>query len=270
MSRMLDALKALQTRRTEVSAAPLPPAGMPTPRAAMPVWHETAVVMAEPPMIEPCLHPPLAEVQATAPPRPVPGVACCLPTSQDLSDRYFELAACIGDQGGSNYSNVLLFVSPDRAWEECFSLTHLAQAFSLQTPGDVLLVDGDLRDRRLSKMVGMTGPGLGNVMLGTASWPDVIYPTNAQGIDFVSSGDRQVPTFERSQFGWSALRPQYRVVLIGIAPADQPETTWLAARCDGVYLVMSRPRTERQAATSAVNGLRACGANLLGCVVVDN
>lgn len=261
MNRLLEALKVLETRGTEIAVAPPPP-------PATGIWHETAVVMAAPPVLEIAPHPPVAELRA--PPPPVPCVACCLPTTMDLSDRYFELAACVGDQVGGNYSNVLLFVSPDHAWEGCFSLTHLAQAFSLQSPGDVLLVDGDLRDRRLSKMVGLAGPGLGNVMLGTTAWPEVIYPTSTQGIDFVPSGDRQVPTFERSQFGWNALRPQYRIVLIGVAPADQPETTWLAARCDGVYLVISRPRTRRQSATSAVNGLRACGANVLGCVVVDD
>jgi Mrp family chromosome partitioning ATPase len=199
-----------------------------------------------------------------------PCVACCLPTALEVSDRYLELAACVGEQVASNYCNVLLFVSPDRAFEPCFSMTHLAQAFALQSPGEVLLVDGDLRGRQLSKSVGSYGPGLGEVMLGTATWSDSIHPTNMPSIDFVACGNRQVPTVERSEFGWSALRPQYRVVLIGVAQADQPETAWLAARCDGVYLVISRPSTTRHSASEAVNAMRASGATVLGCVVADD
>ena len=69
--------------------------------------------------------------------------ACCLPTMLDVSDHYLELAARIGEQGAASYCNVLLFVSPDRSVRTVFSLTHLAQAFALQCPGDVLLIDGD-------------------------------------------------------------------------------------------------------------------------------
>ena len=107
-------------------------------------------------------------------------------------------------------------------------------------------------------------------MLGVAHWPDVINPTNTSCIDFVGCGNRQVPTLERSEFGWNALRPQYRAVLIGVALAGQPDTDWLAARCDGVYLVISRPNTKRQAASAAVSTLRAGGANVLGCIVLED
>jgi Mrp family chromosome partitioning ATPase len=106
-------------------------------------------------------------------------------------------------------------------------------------------------------------------MLGAAHWGDVIHSTNMPRISFVPAGTGQVPTFDRPEFGWGALRPKYRAVLIGLGAAAEPEITWLASRCDAVYFVLSRPHTSRQAASAAINGLRACGANVLGCVVVD-
>lgn len=289
MSRMLEALKTLEGRRP---GAPEPaPAKLPIANDSL--WHPALVVdteatvefdpadwdsdelrIAPPEVRAPRLAEPVVPGAIAAPSEPPssarPCVACCLPTTLDVSDHYLDMAARIGEQVASSYCNVLLFVSPDRAWENCFSLTYMAQAFALQSPGEVLLVDGDLRGRRLSKAVGLLGPGLGEVMLGVAAWPDVINPTNTSCIDFVGCGTRQLPTLERSEFGWNALRPQYRAVLIGVAQAGRPDTDWLAARCDGVYLVISRPNTKRQAASAAVSTLRSVGANVLGCIVLED
>jgi Mrp family chromosome partitioning ATPase len=284
---MLDALKALEARRPGAaepapSILPLAPQTAWRPSLVVdtesmaelePADSETEVLRTRPPAIS---APRLAE--PTIPHAPAGGAtssstscaACCLPTTVDVSDHYLEMAQRIGEQVASSYSNVLLFVSPDRAWENSFSLTYLAQAIALQSPGEVLLVDGDLRGRRLTKSVGMSGAGLGEVMLGVAHWPDVINSTNAACIDFVGCGNRQLPTLERSEFGWNALRPQYRAVLIGVSQAGQPDTDWLAARCDGVYLVISRPNTKRHAASAAVNALRSGGANVLGCIVLED
>ena len=180
------------------------------------------------------------------------------------------MAGQIGDQLAPTYCNVVLLVGADRWVEPCFSMTHLAQAFTLQSSGDVLLVDGDLRFGRLSNSVARPGPGMIEAMLGQAPWPDIIHPTNLARIDFVACGNAQVPTVERPNFGWGALRPLYRAVLIGLAGHSEPETTWLAARCDAVYLVLSRPHTRRGSASAAINALRACGANVAGSIVVND
>ncbi len=267
MGRMVEALKILEHRSTEVPAiAPAPVAPAAKPPAAAP--------------IEPTAPPELPPVAAMAPPAGTDSISrlivpcvprsCKLPTAVDVDDPYFELAERISDQLAANYCNVVLFATPDRFSEPRFSLTHLAQAMSLQSPGDVLLVDGDLLGRKLSKSVCPGSPGLIDVMVGTAHWPDVVHTTNVACIDFVSCGQGALPTLERSQFGWEALRPQYRAVLIGLAEASRPETDWLAARCDAVYLVLSRRHTHRQTASAATSSLRASGANLAGCVVTDD
>jgi len=262
MSRILEALKSLENRR------PAEPPSAPAP---------------EPPPIR-VLDELLASYEAPAPrtlavptsitpdlPSARKSLECCtLPTVEVVPECYLELALRAGEQLASSYCNVLLFVTPNHAAEACFSTTQLAQAFVLQSGGDVLLVDGDLRFGRLSKTVCPTGAGMTEAMLGAASWPEVIRRTTAPRIDFVPCGNSQIPTFERTDFGWGALRPKYRVVLIGAGDAQEPETRWLASRCDGVYLVISRRLTRRQEASVAVNDLRSGGANVLGCVVADD
>jgi hypothetical protein len=212
----------------------------------------------------------LPPVSAKVEIQPASYEAVALPITRNLDVHYLDMAARINDQPAFNYSSVLLFVSLDRWVEPAFSMTHLAQGFAAQSSGDVLLVDGDLRFGRLSKTVCHPGPGMVEAMLGTSLWTDIIHPTNVARIDFVSSGLAQVPTLERPEFGWGALRPLYRSVLIGLAETSEPETLWLAARCDAVYFIISRPHSRRGVASAAVNDLRACGANVMGCIVAND
>jgi hypothetical protein len=286
MGRMLDALKALEERAHvwhEEASSPLPVA------ATAVDWEivldetagllsETAEFFGDPPQplsadLFDEIAPPKPVTRVVPPRSPLPTAPferCVLPIVADPAQHYLELAARVCDQMASNYSSVLLFVAADRHVEPSFSITQLAQSFSLHAAGDVLLVDGDLREGHLSKVVSRPGPGMIEAMLGKIQWPDIIHPTNAARIDFVARGNGQVPTFERPQFGWGALRPLYRAVLIGLANQAEPETNWLAARCDAVYYLISRPHTRRSNASAAINALRSSGANVAGCIVVND
>jgi Mrp family chromosome partitioning ATPase len=271
MSRMLEALKVLDTRQRVQNAAPAPPAAA---AAETVPWEESlsslealadvsSLVSAE-------LAAEMAPPAVRAPQLDAMREVCTLPTVSEVGEHYLEMAGQISDQLAANYSNVMLFVGADRWVEPSFSMTHLAQAFAMHTADDVLLVDGDLQSGLLSKSVARPGPGLVEAMLGQAQWPDIIHPTSAVRIDFVARGNASVPTIERTEFGWGALRPLYRTVLIGLAGQAEPQTAWLGGRCDAVYLVISRPHTRRRTASAAVNSLRACGANVVGTIVVND
>jgi Mrp family chromosome partitioning ATPase len=261
MTRVLDALKALETRRAAEAPA--------KPRDPHPLAPAAHGLQSPPPLRR---EPADAQTEAARRAARAHAVAnmCLLPTVPVVADHYHELAERVGEQLATNYCNVLLFVSPDDAAEPGFSMTHLAQAFSLLSAGDVLLVDGDLHRGRLSKSVCPTGPGLIEAMHGTAQWPEIIHPTTTPRVDFVRSGEGQAPAKEPPDFGWGALRPRYRAVLIGIADTRAAETAWLAAHCDGVYVLISRPHTKRHAAAEAVERLRHCGVHLMGSILVND
>jgi hypothetical protein len=268
MTRVLDALKALESRR-QAEAPPVMRAAVKQPTID-PTQTSTKAVEAElPPPVGPQPSNAADAARREARAHTVAHM-CLLPTVPVVADHYHELAEQIGEQLSTNYCNVMLFISPDNPAEPGFSMTHLAQAFSLQSTGDVLLVDGDLQGGRLSQTVYPTGPGIVEAMLGTARWPEIIHATTTPRIDFVGRGDGKVPAVEPAEFGWGALRPKYRAVLIGIADTRSAETAWLAAHCDAVYVLFSRPHTKRQAASEAVESLRACGAHLMGCVMVND
>ncbi|MEX2115234.1 MAG: hypothetical protein WD845_18725 [Pirellulales bacterium] len=276
MTRVLDALKALEERRAAESAA-APRAvetaahahAAPQPRSSEPKPTQQETAPSPPPLRPERVHPATESVRRAAKEHAVANM-CLLPTVPVVAEPYHELAERISEQLSTNYCNVMLFVSPDAMAEPGFSMTHLAQAFSLQSTGDVLLVDGDLRNGRLSKTVCPTGPGMIEAMAGAAHWPQIIHSTTTPRIDFVSRGEGEISSREPAKFGWGALRPKYRAVLIGIADQRLPETAALAAHCDAVYVLISRPHTKRQAAADAVEALRANGAHLMGCVVVND
>jgi hypothetical protein len=272
MSRMLEALKSLESRRSPIEAEPPAPRKAPPALPLEPSWPIEQLppagsqlpAVAEEHVAPLILLPHQPELPAA------PFEKCLLPTATEIPAAYLQLAGAISGQLAATYSNALLFVSPDHWSDACFSMTQLAQAFGVQSAGDVLLVDGDLRHGRLSKVICPPGPGMTEVMLGTSTWEDVIHPTNSARIDFVARGASQVPTIDRPEFGWNALRPKYRAVLIGLAAGVEPEAIWLAARCDAVYFVISRPHTRRQAASTAINALRSAGANVQGSIVVND
>jgi Mrp family chromosome partitioning ATPase len=256
MTRTLEALKTLDVRRlNETEPARREMAMQQVPTAVSSEMFQPLVPQASLPL--PTALPHQREV-------------CTLAANVEVPRHYLDLARRIGEQLAANYCNVVLFVTPDHAAEPSFSLVQLAQAFTLQSVGEVLVIDGDLRCGRLSKSVCPSSRGMIEAMLGTASWTEIIHPTNLARIDFVAAGKGQIPTFERPDFGFGTLRSKYRAVLIGTSVAGDPEINWLSARCcDAVYCVISRPYTKRQTASETVNALRAGGANVRGCVVVD-
>jgi len=266
MTRVNDALKALESRRT----AQMPPRQhSPAPQAAQVAAAQATAIESQ--------AAPTSPAAVNAPAAKQPGGRAhalehmvLLPTVPVVADHYHELAERIAEQLASNYCNVLLFVTPDDAAAPCFSMTHLAQAFSLQSTGDVLLVDGDLGAGRLSKTVCPRGPGLTEAMLGTAHWPEIIHATTTPRVDFVSRGEATIAGGDEHEVGWGALRPKYRDVLIGVADGRDPQTSRLAAHCDGVYLLVSRPQTKRAEALAAAESLRAGGVNLLGTILVND
>jgi Mrp family chromosome partitioning ATPase len=259
MTRVLDALKALESRRQAETAA--------TARGVAPRSPAVVPPLPGPPRAEPSR--PREAARRAVTPSAIANM-CLLPTVPVVADHYHELAERINEQLATNYCNVILFVSSDDAVEPCFSMTHLAQAFSLQSTGDVLVVDGDLSRGRLTKSVCPAGPGIVEALAGSANWPQIIHPTTTPRVDFVSRGEAPTPDREPAEFGWGALRPKYRAVLIGVADTRQPQTAWLAAHSDAVYFLISRPHTKKQSAAAAVEALRAGGANLLGCVLVND
>lgn len=253
MSLMLNTLKTLETRRRycEPPRPSLPASESPRLRICTPV--EDASVL------EPIASP-VDEVLT----------ASLAPTIGEIAGPYLDLAARIVNQLAPSRCNVLLFMGADPYCAAQFSLIQVAEAISLQASHGVLLIDGSLRERALSRAADNPTPGLCDVLQGTADWHGAIRRTQIAGLDFIPAGSGELDEDPYAEPDWQGLRSNYQAVLIGTAEPDSRATWWLATRADATYLIVSRAETRRRDAISVLNSLRANRANVLGSVVIDD
>jgi polysaccharide biosynthesis transport protein len=142
----------------------------------------------------------------------------------------------------------------------------------------VLAVDADLRRPSLQPML-VPGedeplePGLSNLIVDEASINDVIYPTHIPALEMVPSGP-PLPSLESlldSERGAAALRDLSRradFVILDTPPlAVGADAAALAARVDGVVLVVELERATETGIREALRRLESVRARVLGLVL---
>ena len=135
----------------------------------------------------------------------------------------------------------------------------------------VLLIDGDLRNRSLTKLIGrLPATGLADVMTGTASCEDVIVKTDLPNFYVMGAGSSKVlPTELFSTEMWGQLirwaRQQFKIVLIdALSMGAFADFELMAPECDGVLVVVRARSTPREALRMAMEQLDS--AKLVGIV----
>lgn len=151
--------------------------------------------------------------------------------------------------------------------------TNLAATFA-RKKGPVLLVDADLRKPRVGKALGLEpGPGLSNVLVGTATLDDVVRPTGVDGLFVVTSGPIPPNPAEllHGEHMAELLRQaaeRFECVLVDTPPLIAvSDARVIASRVDGLYLVISMGRTSRRMIQRAVESLTSIGFDVDGAVL---
>ncbi len=139
----------------------------------------------------------------------------------------------------------------------------------------VLLVDADMRRPALHERLGVANDrGLTNVVVGDATPNDVIVATRYPNLDMMPAGataPNPVKLIQSARFDEivAGLLDTYQTIIFDTS-ALMPviDAAALAAKTDGVVLVVSAGRTDANAAQRAVQRLQfATTANLLGVVM---
>jgi Mrp family chromosome partitioning ATPase len=171
----------------------------------------------------------------------------------------------------SGLKSVLLLGVAD---ESELAQTTASLAAVMTQPGRVLLVDGDLRDQRLTKALRQTAtPGLASAFDEDCLVGVPAVPTTTPGLDFMPSGQlRRSIRREDSQLLANFLReivPPYDTVLIdgGSLPAMVAEL--LAEVCDATCPVVQLGRTEANDANGVIRQVRDLGGHVLGCIATN-
>jgi protein-tyrosine kinase len=122
-----------------------------------------------------------------------------------------------------------------------------------------LVIDGDLRTRGLSKLIGApSGPGLSEILAGSARYEDAILSTDQPNLFALAAGSPSGAPPElfagnnwKEFLGWCG--ETFKLVLIDAPPIlGLSDIDLMANGCDGVLMVVRANRTKRQLLRKAV------------------
>jgi protein-tyrosine kinase len=135
----------------------------------------------------------------------------------------------------------------------------------------VLLIDGDLRNRSLSKLVSRLPPiGLADVMSGKAACEQAVVRTDMPNLYVMGAGKSDLPPtelFSTERWGqvirWS--NQHFKIVLVdALSIGEFADFELIAPECDGILMVVRAHSTSREALKMAVEQMDA--SKLVGIV----
>jgi capsular exopolysaccharide synthesis family protein len=151
--------------------------------------------------------------------------------------------------------------------------SNLAASFAL-TGAKTLLIDTDLRRGRLHRLFGYRKePGLSNVLLGEATLEEAFRPTAQENLTVLSAGrhlDSGTELLGSADFATLVkdLRGRFERIVIDTPPVlGLSETSIMQNLVDGVLFVIWTGHTPVRGVQSAIDMLRANGANFYGFVL---
>jgi capsular exopolysaccharide synthesis family protein len=186
------------------------------------------------------------------------------------------------------YRNVRAFVllaSPDRSAKtiavtssvprEGKSLTSLCLARTLAMAGSrVILVDCDMRQRGVTKLVGDTDIGLAEVIDGKSTLSEAMVPDAKSSAWILPSTSATSPEhhdiFDRPNVDeiFKELRDSFDYVILDTPPVlGVADARVVSARADQVLYVVRWSKTPRRAAQSGLDILQESGANVAGVLL---
>lgn len=153
------------------------------------------------------------------------------------------------------------------------TLTALNLAFCCAQLQDlrVLLVDGDLRSRGLTKLLGSaSSPGLAEVLLGQVKPDEAIQATDLPNLFVLSAGSAIVAPPElyasrrwQELIGW--CNESFKLILVDSPPIlPLADSELISAGCDGILMVVRALQTRRELLQKAVGQIDS--KKLLGVV----
>jgi capsular exopolysaccharide synthesis family protein len=166
----------------------------------------------------------------------------------------------------------ILVTSPGTGEGKTTVAINLAAAMA-QANKRVILLEGDLRRPRLHQALAMSNQsGLTDVFRGQLDIRDVARYSKVKGMAVITSGSLPPNPAEllgsaRMATILSRLVETASVVVIDSPPFVVADSTVLAARVDGVLLVIRPGKTNAEAARAMLAQLNRAGANVIGVVL---
>ncbi len=205
-------------------------------------------------------------------------IAAWAPKSEMVADSFRGVRTSIlFSVRGRDGARVFAMTSPGPGEGKTTAVANLGVALA-EVSSRVLLIDGDLRRRRLSELFRVSNTrGLIELLQSPSdrSPSEFIQPTGVPGLSVVSGGSAMLPAAQLLHSRQltkllSRFRENFDVILIDTPPVlTAPDARILGRSADGVILLTRAGRTTRQAALAACERLANDGSVLLGTILND-
>ena len=156
------------------------------------------------------------------------------------------------------------------------TVTNLATTLAQLGAGEVLVVDADMRRPNLHEILGVgQAPGLSTFLTGQASLEQVIVPTRVPNLSMIPAGrsplnPAELLASERLGQSLETLGRRFTHIVLDTGPIfGVSDALILAARVEGVVLVLRQGRAGRDVAQRAIRNLLSVRSRLLGVILND-
>ncbi|HZU42494.1 MAG TPA: CpsD/CapB family tyrosine-protein kinase [Terriglobales bacterium] len=150
----------------------------------------------------------------------------------------------------------VIITSPEKEEGKSLICTNLAISFGRLGRYRVLLVDGDMRVRGVTRLMGMEEmPGLAEYLEGNQNFEQVVHGTDFPAVSVAAAGnppEENLPTLLEGP-RWAQFLEQakqmFDLIIIDSVPVSAPlaDLELMSASCDGVLLVVHLRKTTREA-----------------------
>jgi protein-tyrosine kinase len=256
-----DGPRPMASAAAPAPAPPAPPPAAPPPVEAL----RAASSMVASPVVVPGK---AAEV------RLAPLVIAALQPHSAAAEQYRALRTRISQSEHERYYRAILVTSPSPGDGKSVTSLNLALAMAQEFHRRVLLIDGDLRDPSLHRLLGIPGrPGLSDVLSGAVPLDEAMVTLPDCRLTVIPAGspvDRPTEMLGSAEMRRvvDTLRTQFDRIILDTPPATPlADVGVLAPLADGVLLVVRAGHTARPAIDRAIEDIDP--ARILGLVLND-
>jgi capsular exopolysaccharide synthesis family protein len=146
----------------------------------------------------------------------------------------------------------VVITSASQGEGKTFTSLNLASCCARLHEMRVLLIDGDIRSRGLSRRLeSLSGPGLSEVLAGKCDPEDAILATDIPNLYVLTAGSPTIPAAELfAGPGWQELiewsNQSFKLVLVDSPPVlNLADVELMTVACDGVLMVVRAQQTKR-------------------------
>lgn len=140
----------------------------------------------------------------------------------------------------------------------------------------VLVVDGDFRRSSLAQMLNQpSGPGLAEVLDGSATYDEVIRSTPIPNLSFMPAGSTnnrsaaELLTAASASSTFRRMQNEFHYTIVDTPPATTVTDVGIIGQmCTGVVVIVRLHRTHEAAAKRAVRLLQVNNIPIVGCLLV--